>query len=444
MVGKQFKSLVAVAAAVAVLAGCSGQKEQTAAGGSTSASTTTVSNQAASREPVTISLGVRPGYLSDEEIERYFVEPTKKKYPHITINRIWLDDKANSFDNLVMRGEVPDIIVYTSLLLGDMKRLGLEQDLNGLIQSNKLDTGRFNPATLEAVKLASEKEALIAIPYTYLYNSLYYNKDIFDKFGVSYPKDGMTWPEATELAKKLTRVEDGEQYRGLEPDSVFRAGSQLGLPLVDPKTLKSIGNTDKWKKVVEMVKGIYEIPGNGTIQTFTSGMKAFTKDRRLAMLASVNPLADFAQVKNEFTNWDLASYPVWPEMPGIGTQYDLHLMIIPSVSKHKDAAIQVASVVVSDEVQLDMARSGKLSVLKDKKFQDEFGKKMDHVQGKNVQAIFKTTPAKPFPPTVYGSKAFNEITKVMTTVVKNKVDINTALRSYDELMDKYIEENKQK
>lgn len=436
MIGKQFKSLVIVAAACAVLAGCSGKKEQADPAGA--------SNQVVSQEPVTVTLGVRPGYLSDEEIERYFVEPTKKKYPHITIQKIVLDDKVNSFDNLVVRSEVPDIIVHTSLLLGDMKRLGLEQDLSEWIQKSKLDTGRFNPATLEAVKLASEKDALIAIPYTYLYNSLYYNKDIFDKFGVSYPKDGMTWPEVTELAKKLTRFEDGEQYRGLEPDSVYRAGSQLGLPLIDPKTFKSIGNTDNWKKVVEMVKGIYEIPGNGNIQTFTSGMKAFTKDRKLAMLASVNPLADFAQVKNEFTNWDLVSYPTWPELPGVGTQFDLHLMIIPSTSLHKDAAIQVASVVVSDEVQLDMAHNGKLSVLKDKKFQNEFGKKMDHVQGKNVQAIFKTTPAKPFPPTVYGSKSFNEITKVMTTVVKNKVDINTALRNYDELMDKYIEANKPK
>jgi multiple sugar transport system substrate-binding protein len=87
-----------------------------------------------------------------------------------------------------------------------------------------------------------------------------------------------------------------------------------------------------------------------------------------------------------------------------------------------------------------MARNGRVSVLKDKKYQDEFGKNLDFLKGKNVQAIFKSAPTKPFPSTVHANKAFNEITKVMTQVVKNKVDVNTALRSYDELMDKYIAE----
>lgn len=35
--------------------------------------------------------------------------------------------------------------------------------------------------------------------------SLYYNKDLFDKFGVSYPKDGMTWDEVLELNRQLDK-----------------------------------------------------------------------------------------------------------------------------------------------------------------------------------------------------------------------------------------------
>jgi multiple sugar transport system substrate-binding protein len=430
--------LAASLAATTILAGCGGGAgDKPVSGGQSQTADKTEKKP----DPVTITIGVRAtGYLTEDEIKRYIVEPVAKKYPHITINRIVLDDKANSFENLLASNSLPDIIFHTSLLLPDLKRLKADQDLTESIKKANIDLNKFNPTALEAVKITSENSYLMGVPYTMHFNALYYNKDIFDKFGASYPKDGMTWQELTEVAKKVTRQEDGVQYRGFEPDSVYRAGSQLGLPLVDPKTFKSLGNTDQWKKVTEMVRDIYEIPGNSTIQTFSSGVNAFVKDRKLAMLAGLNWLPNLAEVKDQFPNWDMASYPTWKEQPGVGTQIDLHVMVVPNTSKHKEAAAQVIETVVSEDVQLDMARNGRVSILKDKKYQDEFGKNLDFLKGKNVQAVFKSAPTKPFPSTVHANKAFNEITKVMTQVVKNKVDVNTALRNYDELMDKYIAE----
>lgn len=425
-----------------VITGCGATGES---GGGTKAKEAEAGKGAENKEPVTVTIGVRAvGYLTEDEIQRYIVEPVSKKYPYITIKRIVLDDKNNSFDNLLAINELPDIIFHTSLLLPDLKRLEVDQDLGGFMKSENMDVGKFNPAALDAVKITSENSYLMGIPYTMHFNALYYNKDIFDRFGVPYPKDGLTWQEATDLAKKLTRMEEGIQYRGFEPDSVYRAGSQLGLPLVEPKTYQSLGNNDHWKKAVEMVKDIYQIPGNSAIQTFSSGVNAFVKDRKLAMLAGLNWLPNLAEVKDQFSNWDLATYPTWPEAPGVGTQIDLHVMVVPKTSKHKEAAFKVVSTVVSDEVQLAMARNGRVSVLSDKKYQAEFGQNLEFLKGKNVQAIFKTAPAKPFPSTVFANKAFNEITKVMTQVVKNGVDVNTALRNYDELMNKYIQENKPK
>ncbi|TMV45020.1 extracellular solute-binding protein [Paenibacillus mesophilus] len=436
---KWMQVLAASLAATTILAGCGGGAggDKAASGGSSKPADKVEKKP----DPVTVTIGVRAtGYLTEDEIQRYIVQPVAKKYPHITINRIVLDDKANSFENLLASNSLPDIIFHTSLLLPDLKRLKADQDLTESIKKTNIDLNKFNPTALEAVKITSENSYLMGVPYTMHFNALYYNKDIFDKFGASYPKDGMTWQELTELAKKVTRQEDGVQYRGFEPDSVYRAGSQLGLPLVDPKTFKSLGNTDQWKKVTEMVRDIYEIPGNSTIQTFSSGVNAFVKDRKLAMLAGLNWLPNLAEVKDQFPNWDMASYPTWKDQPGVGTQIDLHVMVVPNTSKHKEAAAQVIETVVSEEVQLDMARNGRVSILKDKKYQDEFGKNLEFLKGKNVPAVFKSAPTKPFPSTIHANKAFNEITKVMTQVVKNKVDVNTALRSYDELMDKYIAE----
>jgi multiple sugar transport system substrate-binding protein len=52
------------------------------------------------------------------------------------------------------------------------------------------------------------------MPVSTTSGALFHNKDLFDKFGVPYPKDGMTWDVLYELAKKMTRNEGGVQYKG--------------------------------------------------------------------------------------------------------------------------------------------------------------------------------------------------------------------------------------
>ncbi|RKN71832.1 extracellular solute-binding protein [Paenibacillus ginsengarvi] len=110
--------------------------------------------------------------------------------------------------------------------------------------------------------MAVGKDYLIGIPYTRNFSALYYNKTIFDKFGVAYPKEGMTWSEYADVAKRVTRTEGGIQYRGLEPNVPKRVGAQLSLPLVDPKTNRAALNTEQWKKVLTQMTDIYKIPGN--------------------------------------------------------------------------------------------------------------------------------------------------------------------------------------
>lgn len=435
---KRAVALSAIAAMTAsLLAGCGGKEASEGGAGQgndAAPGTQPAAVQPAKQEPVTITFGYRPGYFTEKEMERYVIEPVKKKYPHITVKPLLIDNKTVTLPNLIAAKEVPDIITTNSLTLQDFKQWDLQFDMTELVQSQKTDLSGFKADALESIKITNQTPYLVGLPYTLQFNALYYNKDIFNKFGVEYPKDGMTWGEVTELAKKLTRVADNVQYRGLEPDSVFRPGSQLELPLVDPATYKSIANTDAWKRVFQMVRDIYEIPGNSDIKSLGNGIKDFNQTQTIAMIAGLNWLSfmNDDKIKSSFTNWDMASYPVFPEKPGIGTQIDIHLMLLAKTSKNKEAALQVMSTVVSDEVQLELVRDGKISVLKDKKFEDEFGKNLDILKGKNVQAVFKTKPAKPFPPTEFAGRALNDITNLMGKIIKDQVDLNTALRQFDE------------
>jgi multiple sugar transport system substrate-binding protein len=93
---------------------------------------------------------------------------------------------------------------------------------------------------------------LYALPISILTQVMYYNKGIFDKFGVPYPKDGMTWDKTLELAKKLDREEQGQQYFGFAASpSHILGNNQLSLPYVDIQTEKPTFLNDGWKRLID-------------------------------------------------------------------------------------------------------------------------------------------------------------------------------------------------
>jgi multiple sugar transport system substrate-binding protein len=402
--------------------------------------------QQAQNQPVTVTLGVKgDGYLNDEEIKRYVTDPAAKKYPWITVERVFYstNNKPDSLNNLVAAGQVPDIIITNNNNgFPLLQQLGLLDSIEDLIKKENMDLQRFEPQALEAIRAGTQRDDLIGIPYTRHFSALYYNQSIFDKFAVSYPKDGMTWDEATELAKRVTRKSDNIQYLGLQPDVMERPSSQLSLPYVDPSTQRAAFNSDAWKRVLRDMVEIYEIPGNDEILTKNKAITAFSTDQRLAMLPGNNIIFTAKLDKMPEFKWDMATYPVWPEAPGMGMRYDEHVMVLSKVSKHKDEAFRVISTVVSDEVQLDMAKQGRFSIMQDSKFKDAFGTNMAFMTGKNIQAINKIKPSHAAVPTEYDDIAFAAMNDAVKQIVNKGKDINTALREAEEKLNKQIQTQK--
>ncbi len=65
-----------------------------------------------------------------------------------------------------------------------------------------------------AEKSLSLDGVVYGLPFRTDNNMIFYNKDLFDKAGVQYPKDGMTMEEYRELAKKMTSGEGAEKVYG--------------------------------------------------------------------------------------------------------------------------------------------------------------------------------------------------------------------------------------
>jgi multiple sugar transport system substrate-binding protein len=83
------------------------------------------------------------------------------------------------------------------------------------------------------------KEEVYFLPYYDFVLALHYNKDIFDKFAVPYPKNNPRWEEVIEIGKKLTRTEGTVNYLGLKTAIINRVTAQMNLSYINPVTNKS-------------------------------------------------------------------------------------------------------------------------------------------------------------------------------------------------------------
>jgi multiple sugar transport system substrate-binding protein len=279
----------------------------------------------------------------------------------------------------------------------------------------------------------SDKGELFALPFSINYGVTYYNKDIFDKFGVAYPKDGMTWDNAIELGKKLARTDGGVTYQPLNAGYLHFFIGPLETPISNYKTNVAIFQTDPMKKALALYKSVTDLPGNQA--SVNNGRNAFEKEQKMAMLpdwgAVVGEL-DTLQKQGKSFNWDMTTYPTIKEYPGVDPVHGPFLMGMSSTSKHKDDAFRALDVIMSDENQTLVTRSGRLSALVDKKIQTNFGVDLDSLKGKNVQAVFKNRSAIAQHESNYSTLATKELDDAAAKVVKEQADINTALREAEE------------
>ncbi|CAG7627003.1 ABC transporter substrate-binding protein [Paenibacillus allorhizosphaerae] len=390
-------------------------------------------------EPVTLKL-YDTQQFNEADFAKLISEPLKKKYPYITVEKID-KSKGNTLNNVIATNQQFDLFTIWQGEIPSQEQLAFFEDMTPLFTKNKFDLNRFDQDSLQAVKAVSAG-GLFGLPYNVQFNALFYNKDIFDKFGVAYPKDGMTWEETIELAKKVTRLDNGTQYRGLDPEGYTRLSFPLSLNILEPGSNKIHVNSEPYKRVFELGKTINDIPGN---QQKGSVWEGFFKNRTTAMLAMYNIFSTPDFIKAEGLNWDVAQYPSYSDLPNKYGMYDLHLIGISKTSKYKDAALKVMEVLLSDEVQTASVRStGRLSPLKDPKFKEAYGADMPLLKGKHIQSIFKSSSAKG---TTY-SKHYLEARKLVDAEYKNflagKNDVNTALRTAEEKISQYVAQQDKK
>jgi multiple sugar transport system substrate-binding protein len=395
-------------------------------------------------EPVTLKLYIATG-ITDEDIQNYIVDPVKKKYPNITIEPL-KPGNGTKIEDLIAANDIPDLIYTWNGDLGVYYNLNLLGDITPLAKKYNVDLGKFAPEIMTSIRQVSGNNELSGLPFSTPFVATFYNKDLFDKFGVAYPKDGMTWDDAIELGKKLSRVEDGTQYRGLDCDQLGRMGEQLGAAMIDGKTDKASVNNETWKRLFETAKAVWSLPNNQPPKMMTfNGPKWFAEDKNVAMIATASYiLGNIATAeKNGGLNWDMVTYPVYPDKPNQYRYVEAHLIAITKTGKHQDEAMQALSVIMSEENQTKMVRAtGKMSPLSNPGVNQQLGADMPFMKGKNIANVIKDTPLPAPIFSKFENKARGPVWDSFKQYYDGNIDVNTALRQADENVNAMIAANK--
>jgi len=421
------KPAVCLLVSATIVSGCGGSGD----GGKGEQGGQVQPNGGEALKPVTLTLyNAQPGAVDFEKMG--ILEAVKKKFPHITL-QLFKREKGMEYTDWITAQTAVDIIYdSTAFTVSSIKQNGLHVDLQEQIKLHNFKLDTFEPNVLAHAMSTNSEGKLYGLPFTMNRYGLFYNKNLFDRFGAAYPKDGLTWDEVYDLAKRLTRTDAGTTYYGFTavPNNIM-LNNQLSLSPLDPKEDKAAMNTDGWKLLLNNLRRFGEIPNNKFVPVTESvkGTVAMVLDS--GAISQAGPDLD----------WDVASVPELPQKPKTGFKPASLSLFLSSTSQHKDEAFKVMAFLVSSEFQAKLTRQAVGTPLADPEVRKAFGQDLPQWKGKNVQALYYYPDAPAFPPR---AEQLTNVGVNFSKLVESPDDTNTILRNFDEEINKAIQAEKAK
>lgn len=207
--------------ATGLMSGC-GSKESGSTGGSGStaapaaqtgeaASGGSESAQAESQDPVTLRWAMWD--LDGTVYYKPLVEAYKAKNPHVEIEFVDLGsaDYSVMLSTQLAGGSDLDILAQKEVpAYGNLIKQGHLEPLGTYMAENDIKKEDYNGL----IEQISYDDEVYALPFRNDIWMTFYNKDLFDKAGVAYPTNDMTFDEYQELAVKMTSGEGNDKVYG--------------------------------------------------------------------------------------------------------------------------------------------------------------------------------------------------------------------------------------
>ncbi len=235
--------------------------------------------------------------------------------------------------------------------------------LDDYIKKDKVDLAKFAGATDQV--LVNGK--LYELPFRNDFWVIFYNKDIFDRAGVPYPTNDMTWDEYDALARKVTNTTFGSQVYGTHYHT-WRSTVQL-CAMLDGKHTILDGNYDFVKPYYEMIlkqekDGVcrkyadLKTEGLHYSAAFSGGDVAMMNQGSWFISTLITNLKKGEYDSSLCGNWGIVKYPHAQGVQAGSTLGTITGLSVTTASKNKDAAWDFVNWVSGADGAAVMASSG--------------------------------------------------------------------------------------
>lgn len=249
----------------------------------------------------------------EQSFNYYYGDMFRAKYPNIQVNVIgfWTDVRK------ALEEQKADVLILSYEDYIKFMDEGKLYDLNNVITEDAFNLEGMHQDIIDFLRQRGGGK-LYGLP-PYFYNqALFYNKDLFDKYDIPYPEDGMTWEEVFQLAKRFP-TEDGISgffANGLD-SLLYRMEGSKALSRINHKDMKVAVNNESYKKIFENILdmneskalNVKEMSGLDVYDPFITGNSAMTMEYYYYL--NNNIYWAKADRGDEFhLNWDVVTAPV--------------------------------------------------------------------------------------------------------------------------------------
>lgn len=257
-------------------------------------------------------------------------------------------------------GTLPDVFWMNDLNIKLYASNGLLEPISDLVASKKVELGNYPPALNKRFTIDGKVYAVMTQVGS---NAVWYNKKLFDKAGVAYPKPGWTWTDFQNDAKTISDKLHGQGVYGSASDlgnqtTFYNTIYQNGGTVISPDGKKS-GYGDP--KTIEGLQFWADLIANGSSPTVqqlsdTPGLKLFEAGKAAMNWGGSWTVSEVSE-SGVAHDVDVAPLPCGQKcgsvVAGLGN-------VISKKTKHEEAAKAFVAFLDSSAAAQIMARQGSL------------------------------------------------------------------------------------
>ncbi|PKA45486.1 sugar ABC transporter substrate-binding protein (plasmid) [Rhizobium sullae] len=292
------------------------------------------------------------------------------KHPNVTFEAV--DLGSQDYQQMIatqLAGGAKDLDIVTVKDVpnyANLVRAGSISDLSGFMTEQKIDPASFG-GLVDELKIDGK---VYALPFRSDFWIVYYNKDIFDKAGVAYPTNDMTWAQFDQIATKLTGGMGANKTYG----ALFHTWrSTVELPgILDGKSTligPDYAFLKPWYERAIALQKAAVVPSYASLKTSNTHYSGPFFNGTIGMLPMGTwfigtQIAKVASGESKSKNWGIAKYP-HPEGVAAGTTAaQVASLAVNANSSHKAEVLDFIKFVTGPEGAAIIAATGTIPTVR--------------------------------------------------------------------------------